>query len=297
MILKINQIQTFTKHYFSDLSKSEFQEKQSKFIDGFAGFQDHKWIFYFIGENNEFLSFHIQQDHGNAYILFVTANRNFSSQQLFKQEFKRLIDEVIKFITKQFDIFTLESRCLGESDLSKAYPVSDFNLSHTRYEFKKVLDHNSIYSSETIEFNSYIGWGLSLSEVADIMTESAIGDPDFSEDDNALECLQSYLSDSSMYSQDDCIQVGKIDNEFMSLVIPQSDGTWGTLTYLGIIPKYRKRGLGKDLHKYGLSCLYKQGTRDYHGGTLETNAAMQRVFQINSCELYRYLEVWFYKSV
>lgn len=296
MLLTKSQIQQFTETFFSKVEEKEKQQKIQRFSDRFDKFNDSQWIFYTIEDDDSFLSFHIQPDYATNYILFVTATQGFVNNTKHTKSFVKLLNEVTEFMSNKFDSYNLESRCIQDSLSSAAFKTSVFRLNHTRHEYKLDLHQMKISSQDKIQFKSYKDWGLNLELVAQIMTDSAYGDPDFSEDDDALQCLESYLGDSHMYSSDDCIQIGKVGEEYACIVVPQSEGLWGTLTYLGIIPKFRGRDLGKVLHKHGLDCLYAQGARDYHGGTLEENRAMQKVFVINGCELYRFLQVWKYQS-
>lgn len=73
----------------------------------------------------------------------------------------------------------------------------------------------------------------------------------------------------------------------VGILLPQrfSDiPTEGTLMSIGIVPEYRRKGLGKILHAKGLEILSKQGVSDYIGSTDVKNTAMIRVFEINGCE-------------
>ena len=58
----------------------------------------------------------------------------------------------------------------------------------------------------------------------------------------------------------------------------------GTLMSMGLLPHFRRQGLGKVLHATGLEILSKQGATQYIGSTDLENAAMIRVFEINGCE-------------
>lgn len=57
----------------------------------------------------------------------------------------------------------------------------------------------------------------------------------------------------------------------------------GTLSYIGILPAHRGRGLGRALHAAGLRLLAGAGAHRYVGSTDERNRAMARVFARNGC--------------
>lgn len=81
-------------------------------------------------------------------------------------------------------------------------------------------------------------------------------------------------------------RVALIGGEPVGCVLPQEyEDTpgLGTQFYIGIIPAFRGRGLGKALHAAGLQFLAESGVAKYVGSTDERNAAMLRVFDANGC--------------
>ncbi len=64
---------------------------------------------------------------------------------------------------------------------------------------------------------------------------------------------------------------------------PKNNILEGSINYLGLIPTYRKRGLGKALHLTGLHQLKALGCQNYFGGTEANNRAMLRTFAANRC--------------
>ena len=74
----------------------------------------------------------------------------------------------------------------------------------------------------------------------------------------------------------------------LGLVLPQPypdvPGS-GTLLYLGLLPAWRGRGLGRGLHALGLKLLAAAGCSRYLGSTDSGNLPMQRIFAANGCQL------------
>lgn len=68
-------------------------------------------------------------------------------------------------------------------------------------------------------------------------------------------------------------------------VFPEVDPLPGTCSYLGLLPPFRGRGLGRALHAEGLRLLAGAGARVYKGSTDERNLPMARVFAGNGCEV------------
>jgi GNAT superfamily N-acetyltransferase len=59
----------------------------------------------------------------------------------------------------------------------------------------------------------------------------------------------------------------------------------GTLLYVGLLPAYRGRGLGRCLHAAMLAALRRAGATAYEDATAAANTAMRRVFEVNGCSL------------
>lgn len=60
----------------------------------------------------------------------------------------------------------------------------------------------------------------------------------------------------------------------------------GRLFYFGIVPGYRNKGWGAYLHKLSLQLLKNMGATYYIGATGHKNIPMQRIFQVNDCQLF-----------
>jgi GNAT superfamily N-acetyltransferase len=60
----------------------------------------------------------------------------------------------------------------------------------------------------------------------------------------------------------------------------------GRLFYFGLVPKYRNKGWGAALHKLSIYLLKEMGATYYIGATGHKNLPMQRLFQVNSCQMF-----------
>ena len=67
---------------------------------------------------------------------------------------------------------------------------------------------------------------------------------------------------------------------------------WSRITYLGIIPEFRKQGLGKFVHQHGFKMIKELGGTLYHGGTASTNKAMLSLFNRHNCTEYARMQEW-----
>lgn len=107
-------------------------------------------------------------------------------------------------------------------------------------------------------------------------------------DENPLDVIRAYLSDPVLTRALDCIHIGFINDTpaaFVCAQVNSSDG-WSRITYMGICPEFRKKGLGAAVHRHGLAMLKKQNGTVYHGGTASENKAMLRLFRKSGCQEY-----------
>lgn len=175
-------------------------------------------------------------------------------------------------------------------DLLAELPVLGFQLKHERTEFHSPVadlpdDQGTPISWKPME---------SLEEAAKALHAVAIGDPDYDPNEDALEGIKYYFGDANFKASS--LQLGFIDNKLAALVIVQvkPDG-WSRITYMGVHPDFRKRGLGKWVHRKGFSLMKEMGGKNYFGGTVSTNQSMLKVFRESGCRELRVLQEWIRK--
>jgi len=67
--------------------------------------------------------------------------------------------------------------------------------------------------------------------------------------------------------------------------IGDTDQKEGSINYIGLLPAFRGKGYGKELHLTGLRRLAKLGCNNYYGGTDSKNKPMLKIFDANNCLL------------
>ena len=131
----------------------------------------------------------------------------------------------------------------------------------------------------------------SLSEVGEeqfirILAEAATGDP-FEDAAASPEARFRRLVNYAGNAFDpERWMVAYAGNEEIGVILPQSyydQPQQGTLFYIGVMPRHRRRGYGPILHATGLAMLAHQGVQEYVGTTDVRNHAMIRVFKRNGC--------------
>lgn len=225
------------------------------------------------------------------------------------------------------DISRRESKPLIARVLVSAFDIRDLAGSISALGFKKMcdrveyvhpLDDSIPGESQGLKpEDSLLTWasGLkscSMDELSFIYREVVAGDPsngtprsttvaDFRKD------LEEDLADSAFHTSADAIQIGFVDGQPAAFVFAQVmkqpnhpvtlEGKrtiegWARLTYLGILPKFRGRGYGRQAHRHGLCTLRSMGGLTYHGGTARNNIPMRSLFESSGCAILRLLEEW-----
>lgn len=170
-----------------------------------------------------------------------------------------------------------------------------FRLSHTRIEYQAPVSDLPSEEGSPFEWIPCSESGrFPMAEAAEILGQCGVGDPDWNPEDNTLELLQSYVGDAEFESGLDCIQVGLIEGKPAAVVVAQvipKDG-WSRITYMGMKPEFRGKGLGKWVHRRGFALMKAKGGKLYHGGTVRGNAAMEALFRGHGCKEFRTMQEW-----
>ncbi len=204
------------------------------------------------------------------------------------------------------------------TDLARSISALGFKKMYDRVEYVHPLDDSIPGGNQALKpENSCLTWtsGLkfySMDELGSIYREVVFGDPsggtpagatsvDFRKD------LEEDLADSAFHPSTDTIQIGLISGQPAAFVFAQVmkranhpvtlEGTriiegWSRLTYMGILPEFRGRGYGRQVHRRGLRTLRAMGGLTYHGGTARNNVPMRRLFESSGCVVLRHLEEW-----
>ena len=180
--------------------------------------------------------------------------------------------------------------------LVKYFSPLGFSLAHTRIEFKAQVAELPTGEGGPLQWEP-VGKRFTLEDAAKFLEQAGQGDPDWSEGENTLELLRSYLADPEFHSGLDCIQIGSLEEKVAAVVVAQviPDGGWSRSTYMGMLPEFRGRGLGKWVHRQGFRMMKEKGGKLYQGGTVKGNAPMEALFRAHGCKEFRTMQEWIWK--
>jgi len=180
-------------------------------------------------------------------------------------------------------------------DYESALRSAGFVAGGMRVEFKTPLEELPLEGETPFVWRTLGDSKDDVAEAARMLDAVSVGDPDSSDDEDATEFIQEHLGDSGTEVR---MQIGSIDGgesrkdaAFLLAEVAPKTG-WSTLSYFGIKPEFRGRGLGVVAHRHGIATLRAMGGKLYHGGCWVENAAMVRTFEANGCREFARMRDW-----
>ena len=174
----------------------------------------------------------------------------------------------------------------------------DFTKKNERVEYKKSVEDLPDDSGSPITWKSAEELGWNPQQVSDILRIVAEGDPDTDPIDDPLLFIQDFLADAVLSSGLGCIHIGFVDKEIAAMTVVQINpkSGWSRISYMGIVPRFRKQGLGQWVHRYSFKVMKLEGGKLYHGGTVTTNKSMIKLFELHQCDRFCSMEEWIYAT-
>lgn len=163
-----------------------------------------------------------------------------------------------------------------------------------RVEFKTPLENLQGEEGTPLVWKTAAELKWSERQIADLLLQVAVGDPEGDIDGDPIKYIQDWLNDPELTCGLECVHVGFMKDKIAALVVPQVDlkNGWSRLAYMGVHPDFRGISLGRWVHRHGFAALRQQGGTSYHGGTSSMNVLMRRTFEASGCLPYRTLDEW-----
>jgi ribosomal protein S18 acetylase RimI-like enzyme len=181
-----------------------------------------------------------------------------------------------------------------------------FRRAGDRAEFSVALDAHSVgewlrsrAAGDPFRWHAMAPAGEArLEDAAKLLRRASTGDPATDPDEDAVGFIRAALGDRTLTREPTCVQVGRlpsakgrVDAAFVMAQVNPENG-WSRITYLGLVPEHRGRGLGGYVHARGVAMLREQGGTRYHGGTSTANAPMLALFRALGAEETSEMEEW-----
>lgn len=179
-------------------------------------------------------------------------------------------------------------------DLIKGLIELGFNKKQDRIEFRRKLSDLPSSEGTPIQWMTAHDLEFTEAQIADFLSVVAEGDPDPEPTNDPLSHIQDWISDPVLTCGPKCIAIGLIQGEPCAFVVAQVDiqTKWSRISYMGVMPKFRGRGLGAWVHRHGFDMMRAQGGDLYHGGTSGDNLPMLSLFERHGCEVHCKMQEW-----
>lgn len=178
--------------------------------------------------------------------------------------------------------------------LAERLPGLGFYKKQNRIEFRRKLSELPTGADSPIQWKTAEELGFTETDVANFLSVVTVGDPDSEPTDDPLTYIQDWLKDPVLTSGPDCIGIGFINHKPGAFVVAQINpkSKWSRISYMGIAPEHRQRGLGLWVHRHGFDMMRAQGGELYHGGTSADNLPMLKLFEAHGCEVFCKMQEW-----
>ena len=168
-----------------------------------------------------------------------------------------------------------------------------FKHAETRIEYKALIADLPSEETTPLKWKSFgeLTWSKKdLTSFVENVTEAT----GFLKNETAESFISDWIHHEELTHGPECIHVGFGDNMPISLCVAQVEKStgWSRIAYMGLIPHYRRKGLGKWVHRHGFAMMKQQGGSEYVGGTSTENDPMIQLFNSHGCKSVWQLEEW-----
>ncbi|MFN8672796.1 MAG: GNAT family N-acetyltransferase [Candidatus Sericytochromatia bacterium] len=223
----------------------------------------------------------------------------FNVYKLTKFKFIEYSEVESIIITKLKDFILTNNACLLSDDREPHLKINlflekiGFKITKKKILYDKFLEKHNFNYEDIFEYKtiSEIGEDKFI-EIFDEVTKDDIEREGIS----ASIYYQGIKDDANKTFNPNRWKIVIYNKDIIGVIMPQV--FWdlpeeGSIFYIGLIPKYRKKGYGKILHAKGLELLKDEGVKRYIGSTLDNNLGMNKIFELNNCN--KVMTRFFYK--
>ena len=181
-------------------------------------------------------------------------------------------------------------------ELRALLPALGFVKKHERVEYRKSVSELPSDEGTPFTWKNAAQLNFSPEQIASVLSEVSVGDPDHEAEADPLLYIQDFLSDPVLSSGLDCIHFGFVGDVLAAMAVVQINPKtgWSRISHMGILPEFRGKKLGVWVHRFAFAQMKREGSLLYHGGTVATNEKMVRLFLAHHCDFYRRMEEWVY---
>ncbi len=173
-----------------------------------------------------------------------------------------------------------------------------FKKKSGRIEYQCEVKNLPDEKSTPIAWKTAQGLNWNRQQIANFTREIIKDALDVDPNERPEDFIQDWLHHEELTSGLDCIAIGFLENKACALTVVQinSDTGWSRISYMGVIPNHRGKGLGKWVHRHGFEMMKQQGGKIYHGGTHSDNLPMRKLFESHGCAVFCEMEEWSWRK-
>ena len=181
-----------------------------------------------------------------------------------------------------------------------ALTARGFRIRGERIEWRQSLD-DALAALAEHHHRATLSWRpvdvddeADLARAADLLRAARQGDPDSDPADDARGIIDALLNDRAAAQTPERVQIGYCEGipaVVLLLTVCPDDG-WASISYLGVQPAFRGRGMGREAMAHGLRCMKAMGGRVYHDSTAAANTAARALLAGLGSPPYRVMEEW-----
>lgn len=206
------------------------------------------------------------------------------------RDFDKLLQEMMEYVNDkgiQSVSIVLNEKEAANTDYLDLLGTLDFWQQETQYFYKRELTSFKEYRGEESVVIKSIEQ-ITADLFIEVWKETMIGSLNASSTLSIEKEFMGMKSELGLDYEKSCL-MAFLEKKPIGITMPHIEpGTVdeGRLFYFGLLPEYRGKGWGSTLHKLSLHLLKKMGAAYYIGATGYKNIPMQRIFQINGCQMF-----------
>ncbi len=233
---------------------------------------------------------------GHFYVIKHSRPEVAVPKEIWLSLFKQAKEEAVKY---KAEVIGIRLRSDFHLDLFREI-LSELNFSKIagRIEYKTEVSKLPSFNNNALTWKTASELNWDEKQIAEFTKEIIVGALDIEPDEKAEDFIQDWMNHPEFTYGKECIAIGFREHRAVALVVAQVEkkSGWSRLSYMGLIPDFRNKGLGKWVHRHGFEMIKSQGGTLYHGGTHINNVSMRKLFEQHGCQFFCELEEWTFKT-
>ena len=178
------------------------------------------------------------------------------------------------------------------ADYRRALREIGFQFKGRRVEYKTQVSELPGESPSRLTWRTMADVGEELA--LKLIREASAGTPDGMDVEAGVSAIEDVLDGCYGTLDPRAVELGHLDGRPVCVLLTRVDvdSGWSAIQFMGVVPEFRGRGLGVEVHLHGFATIRALGGTLYHDGTSESNPAMVHLFEKHGCIEHSRMEEW-----